>query len=204
MASNGQVKWAVAARPKPGETQSGDMNLVLPFDGGVLIAAIDALGHGAEAADAATVASHALRVGPMDSVISLMKHCHSALRGKRGVVMSIAKFHERHGILSWLGVGNVEGILVKPPTGPGMPKSRLVTRGGVVGSNLPELRAEEIDVSAGGMLLFATDGLDLAFGDAVDSDPRQPQDLADDLLRKHAKASDDALVLVARFPARAQ
>lgn len=191
----------VASRPKPGESASGDRHVVVPFDGGVTVAVVDALGHGDEAAAAAEIAERALREGPMESVISLVRHCHLALRGKRGVVMSVARFQHTQSVFSWLGVGNVEGILLKPRTGPGMPKSRLVTRGGVVGSSLPELRAEEIDLSLGGLLLFATDGIDLAFGDTLESDPRATQELADDLLRKHAKPSDDALVLAARFPA---
>jgi len=195
--------WGVASRPKPGEKESGDRHVVVPFQGGTLVAVVDALGHGDEAAASAALAERALREGPMDSVISLVKHCHSALRGKRGVVMSLAKFQERPALLSWLGVGNVEGVLVTPPAFANASKSRLVTRGGVVGSSLPELRAEEVDLSGGGLLLFGTDGIDVAFGDDIDASTGEPQDMADQIMARHGKTSDDALILVARLPSAA-
>jgi negative regulator of sigma-B (phosphoserine phosphatase) len=206
MAASAPFEWAVAARPKPGETQSGDRHMVVPFDGGVMIAAIDALGHGVEAAESALVAEKALSANPTESVISQAKFCHTALRntrGLRGVVMSIAKIDFKSGIVSWLSIGNVEGILLKPAgdNGAAGPRTRLLTRGGVVGSSLPELRAEQLDVSGGGLLIFATDGIDGAFADTMDFDHRPAGEIANDLLEKHAKASDDALVLVAHLHA---
>ena len=199
MARPAPMVWGVASRPKPGETECGDRQIVIPYEGGVLLAVVDALGHGKEAAESAAIADAALRANPADSVISQVKYCHAALRGSRGVVMSLAKYDTRPAILSWLGIGNVEAIMFGPGLGGGTSKTRLVTRGGVVGSSLPELRAEVLDVSSGGLLLFATDGIDSAFGDARDIDPRQPQDIVNDVLKRYAKASDDALVLAARF-----
>jgi hypothetical protein len=113
--------------------------------------------------------------------------------------MSLAKYDTSARVLSWLGVGNVETILFRPASPTVAPKIRLVTRGGVVGSALPELRAELIDVPNGGLLLFATDGIDSAFGDSAEMDQRPTQDIATDLLKRYAKPSDDALVLAARF-----
>jgi negative regulator of sigma-B (phosphoserine phosphatase) len=202
------IEWAVASRPKPGEIKSGDRHVVVPFNGGVMIAAIDALGHGEEAAESAMIAETALRDSPEESVITQAKYCHEAirkLRGLRGVVMSIAKVDFRTGVVSWLSIGNVEGVLLQPAGANGTVPSRmrLLTRGGVVGSNLPELRAELLDVSSGGLLIFATDGIDGAFADTMEFDHRSAQDIADHLLDKHAKPSDDALALVAHLHAAA-
>ncbi|HEX7939023.1 MAG TPA: SpoIIE family protein phosphatase [Gemmatimonadaceae bacterium] len=195
------IEWGVASRPKPGEMQSGDRHIVIPYDGGVLMAAVDALGHGDEAAESAAIAETALRDCPSDSVISQVKYSQAALRGKRGVVMSLAKYESHSRVLSWLGVGNVETILFRPAAPSIAPKIRLVTRGGVVGSSLPELRAEVVDVSNGGLLLFATDGIESSFGDAAEMDLRPPQVIATDVLKRYAKASDDALVLAVRLGA---
>src|SRR5437868_4484211 len=157
MGRSAPLEWGVASRPKPGETESGDRQVVIPFDGGVLVAAVDALGHGKEAAQSAAIAEATLRASPSDSIISQVKYCSAALRGKRGVVMSLAKYDTSSMVLSWLGVGNVETVLFRPATATAADKVRLVTRGGVVGSSLPELRAELIDLSNGGLLVFATD-----------------------------------------------
>jgi len=199
MGRTAPIEWGVASRPKPGETKSGDRHVVIPFDGGVLVAAIDALGHGEEAAESAAIAENALRDSPSDSVISQVKYSQAALRGKRGVVMSLAKYESHARVLSWLGVGNVEAILFRPAAPASASKARLVTRGGVVGSSLPELRAEVIDVSNGGLLLFATDGIESAFGDAAEMDLRPAQVIATDMLKRYAKTNDDALVLAVRL-----
>ena len=92
----------------------------------------------------------------------------------------------------------------KEKSWPGAEKGRasdrasLVTRGGIVGSELPPSRPWVIPVGAGDLLLFATDGLRTDFSDAVPP-PGSPQQLADRLLDSNAKGTDDALVLVARY-----
>ena len=43
------IEWGVAAAPLAGETESGDLHLVKPVGRGMLVAAVDGLGHGAEA-----------------------------------------------------------------------------------------------------------------------------------------------------------
>ena len=48
------LEWGVATRALEGQSESGDMAVVVPFDHGVLAAAVDGLGHGPEAARAAT------------------------------------------------------------------------------------------------------------------------------------------------------
>jgi negative regulator of sigma-B (phosphoserine phosphatase) len=197
------IEWGVSSRPKPGERVCGDLHVVAPFSGGALIAVVDALGHGDEAAAAAAVADAALRENPDDSVIAVVKRCHAALRGKRGVVMSLARYDMKPATLTWLGIGNVEGVVVQAPPGSTPVKFRLLNRGGVVGSSLPLLRAEVVDLATGGLLTFATDGVDTAFADVMMPDGRPSTEIANDVLRKHAKESDDALVLTARLGLRA-
>jgi len=55
------VEWAVGARALEGEPVSGDLHVVTPFPGGVLVAVMDGLGHGTEAAAAAEAAAEILR-----------------------------------------------------------------------------------------------------------------------------------------------
>ena len=44
------IEWGVATLALPGEAQSGDRHLVKPVGSTVLVAVVDGLGHGAEAA----------------------------------------------------------------------------------------------------------------------------------------------------------
>jgi len=192
------IEWAVASRAMPGETNSGDRYLVAPFANGMLIAVIDGLGHGTDAAKAAELASATLARDPSEPAIGLMKRCHQALIGTRGAAISLACVDTRHGVINWLSVGNVEGMLFQNGADGKANTSRLVTRGGVVGSALPQLRAEGLALSPGDMLIFATDGVDSRFAETFKRDRRALQDIANHLLADFAKQSDDALVLIAR------
>ena len=197
MSGNGNgIEWAVATRPLEGEVESGDRHLVVSHRDGALIAAIDGLGHGAEAGRAADRATAALRLAPRDEpLLQLLRRCHDALSGTRGAVMSLAMFHRERHTLMWLGVGNVEGLLVRKTR---EPTERLVGRGGVVGDRLPPLMASLLPVAENDTLVLATDGISSNFEDSlvVTDTPRVN---ADRILTQHHKRTDDALVVVARF-----
>ena len=192
------IDWGVATLMLAGEQESGDLHLIKPVGTGVLVSVVDGLGHGAEAAAAARAAVAALNRHAQESVLPLLQRCHQALAGTRGVVVSVALFDRADGSMTWLGVGNVEGVLLYADSGRRRGRERLVTRGGIVGSELPPLRAEVLAVAPGDTLILATDGIRSGFADdlAIDAPPQQ---LADQILARSGKSTDDALVLVARY-----
>jgi len=194
------IDCGVAASALPGQTQSGDLHLVKPVPAGVLIAVVDGLGHGAEAATAARRAVTTLEEHASESVLALLQRCHWALKGSRGVVMSLAFLNQHERTLMWTGVGNVECMLFHFDATPSAIPSRagLVTRGGIVGSELPPTRAQVVPLAAGDLLIFATDGIREGFSDGLPFEAA-PQQLAEHILRQHGKGTDDALVLVARY-----
>ena len=194
----GLVEWGVAGEPLAGQPESGDLGAVFPFPGGVLVGAVDGLGHGDEAAAAAKAAVAVLRGEPDAPVIGLLRRCHEALVETRGVVMSLASFSARNGTMEWIGVGNVEGLLLRADAAANPPRESLLLRGGVVGFSLPPLAASVIPVARGDTLVLATDGIRRGFADRLGvAEP--PQQLADQILAQHAKRTDDALVMVAVF-----
>src|SRR5438270_13239130 len=101
------IDWGVASSALPGQTQSGDLHLVKPVSTGVLIAVVDGLGHGAEAATAARTAVTTLDRHASESVLALLQRCHWALKGSRGVGMSLAFANPQQEALTWGGVGSV-------------------------------------------------------------------------------------------------
>lgn len=86
----GILDWASAARPMPGESDSGDLALVVPLAERVLVAVIDGAGHGPAAARASQAAARQLAEHPDGSLERLVARCHEALRGTRGAVMTLA------------------------------------------------------------------------------------------------------------------
>jgi len=96
------------------------------------------------------------------------------------------------------GVGNVEGRLVHAGAGPHAPTEGALTKGGVVGYNLPSIRVTGTDLDAGDVIVLATDGIDSGFAQAITAGG-SAQDIADRILATHGKQSDDALVVVVRY-----
>ncbi len=192
------IEWGVASVPMPGQSQSGDRYVVHPSPNGVMVAAIDGIGHGQEAARAADRASTILTKYAQESMIGLVKRCHDQLRETRGVVLSLAVINEVEGDLTWMGVGNVEGVVVRAAASANPRKESLLLRGGVVGHQLPSLYASIIPIARGDTLILVTDGVHSNFADSVNVTDR-PQLIADRIIAEYSKGSDDALVLVARY-----
>lgn len=194
-----RIEWAVAQRALPGQNVSGDRHVALSHPRGVTLAVIDGIGHGPEAAKAAELAVDTLRLFPENSPLAQLNCCHLALGSSRGVVMTLAEFNLRDQSLTLCGIGNVEATLFRANPGPGTPaRESALLRGGVVGGQLPAPHASVIPVGAGDILVMASDGLRADFARELPA-RSQLQHLADHLLEKTFKGTDDALVLVARF-----
>lgn len=192
------IEFGIAAMPLQGESVSGDDYIIKPFQSGVLVAVVDGLGHGHEAAKASGIAIAALDTYVQESIVQLVKHCHDALKGTRGVVMSIAKFNLPDNTLSWLGVGNIECVLLRADKKQVPQHERALLRGGVLGYQLPTLRESTIPVMRGDTLVFATDGIRRGFEEGLKPD-EGPQQIADSIMAGFSRGTDDALVLVVRY-----
>ena len=192
------VEWGVATRCRRGEETSGDLAVVQLLPDGALVAAIDGLGHGGAAARAARTAGQVVRERPSEDLVLLVERCHSALRDTRGAAISLAFVSPAEGTMSWLGVGNVEGRVVSGDPSATRLKGSLALRSGIPGHELPTVRTSTIDVQPGDVLVLATDGIETAFGDSLDtSGPTQA--ITDRILAAHWKRSDDALVVAVRY-----
>lgn len=196
-----RLEWAVAKRPKEGEEGIGDAALVRETEDGCLLAVMDALGHGADAAQVAEQGVASLERGFRRTVLELLKDCHEALRMTRGVVLSLAGIHYADNTLTWLGVGNVNGVLLRAGMSGEGAREYLLCRGGTVGVQLPPPYAAITTIAPGDMLLLYTDGVDpdrvARFQDLLMPAERA----AGLLLREGARGHDDALVLAARYRA---
>ena len=192
------LQWGVASAPLPGQTESGDRFLVESFERGTLVVVVDALGHGHRAAQIAARAIDTLKRHAGDGVAALVRRCHDALRERYGATMSLASFDWLSHQMTWLGIGNVMGLLVPHAFQPDAPLRRLLVRGGVVGGDLPDLNPTTVAIAPGDTLIVATDGIDEGFADELPADVA-PQPLAERIFARYAKRTDDALVLVARY-----
>ncbi|MCC2630001.1 MAG: serine/threonine protein kinase, partial [Thermomicrobiales bacterium] len=188
------VAVAVAARPYPGETVSGDASQV-DWHGSICrIALIDGLGHGSQAAAAALAAVTALAAEPALNPVEAVHCCHGALAGTRGAALLVASIDVARGQLIVAGAGNVEARLCQEGGA-----KHLMTDRGIVGSVLPRVRPVEMALAAEWLLLMYTDGIKRRF-DAQPLLETAPggEGLAQAILKEWARATDDATVLVAQ------
>src|SRR6266446_6982819 len=88
--STSLIAWGVASRPLPGEIVCGDLHLIKPTRGGVLLAVVDGLGHGDAARAAAKTAVAVLESHAEEPLSALVNRGHEALTKTRGVVMTLA------------------------------------------------------------------------------------------------------------------
>lgn len=195
----GPIQWAIAGRPLPGENVSGDQSIAVGIDeDAALFGVIDGLGHGPDAAKAAMRAVDVLTNARSERLEVLVQLCHRVLAGSRGAAITLARVDFGAGTLTWTGVGNVAAHLAaKAPTGIHI-RSGARLAAGIVGYRIPEIKpAQVVPLRAGDLIVIATDGITEDHLDHIDF-AGSATVIAEEILGKHAKETDDALVLTAR------
>lgn len=196
--NNECLKWSSICHPMKGEEICGDDFLIVKGENKVLVAVVDGLGHGKEALEASGRALDCLSYYKDESLISLMTQCHEKLKETRGVVMSMAIFDPSEDSMSWMGVGNVEGILFRVSENGETPKETILLRGGVVGYKLPQLKASIITIEPGDTLVFTTDGVNYGYSNTLDTN-LSTNDMVMFISDNYVDHADDAQILVARY-----
>lgn len=192
------IEWGAAIVSQAGQPDCGDQYLIDKLPHGLFVAVVDGLGHGPKAAVAAQAAVEALRTNTQDDLPSIMQRCHQALTGTRGAVITLASIDFNSEKLTWLSVGNVAGMLMRADRSATPSRAHLLLRGGVVGYRMPTLRAFTEPLYPGDTLILASDGIRSTF---IEDIPLhlQPQPMADAILERYSRKTDDATVVVARY-----
>ena len=112
--------------------------------------------------------------------------------------MTLVAFDLRDRTLTWIGVGNVDAVLIHVNGSGAQHRERAVLRGGVIGYQLPALKAEVLPLHRSDTVILTTDGVEPEYSDDLTLHGT-PQAVADEIMAGHGRATDDALVLVARY-----
>jgi hypothetical protein len=120
--------------------------------------------------------------------------CHQALLGTRGAVISLAQLDLNRSRLTYAGVGNVEARLWQSTE-----QQRPIAYRGIVGVAMPTIRSFDLPLRSSWLLLLHTDGISSRFtlADFADIVDGGPQLLAEEILRRWARPTDDATVVIA-------
>ena len=190
------IDWSVAEEMLPGQRESGDHYLVKALPSGVLLAVVDGVGHGPDARHAAEIAIKSMEDLGTNSLTSLVHCCQKKLQGTRGVVLSLAFFSAAERTMTWLGVGNVEGVVLHSQGEPR--EDLLLAHAGLVGAHLPAIATSTLPVNYGDLLVLATDGIRGGFTKKLNMNA-PTREIAQHIIERYWRNTDDALVLVARY-----
>lgn len=175
--------------PMPGEIKNGDAVLVREHgEAELLLAVIDGLGHGPDAAHASQIARELLAQMPQGtSVEPAMQEMHRALRGTRGAAATLCII--RGDQLEACAVGNVALLSVNCSV-------PLVLSAGVLGHQVSRFRIAKATVRAGTRLALISDGLSTRFR-LEELRQLDAQDTCHELMKRYRRKEDDATVLIA-------
>lgn len=192
-----RLKYEVLYEALKGEIACGDHYIIKELDDSILIAVIDGLGHGEEAAFAAKKAATVMEENADKTVEQIFHICNQELADTRGVVMTALKVDANYK-LRYMAIGNVMGVCWK------IDKDKLIrlplfTEGGIVGSRIPAfVREKEVIINPGATLILATDGIKTEF--EIESPTfESPDVIAQRIFTSYRNIKDDGLVLVAQF-----
>ncbi|MGH7520525.1 MAG: SpoIIE family protein phosphatase [Gemmatimonadales bacterium] len=193
-----KIDTAFATLPLPGQTESGDLSLIKRVGKGTLIAVVDGLGHGQDAASAAHAAVAALDRYSREPLADLVRRCHTAMVGLRGVVLGLAYLDPQAAAMTWLGIGNIGGIVLRVDAGNRPARISLVPNAGFIGAEQTHPTTRSVPLALGDTVVFFSDGIRDGFADSLVL-ANTPQEIADFVIARHVKGNDDALVVVARY-----
>lgn len=179
---------------------SGDAVRIRVTDGQTRICLVDALGHGAGAAETAAVALAAFDAQIDLPVSEVFREIDACLRPTRGAAVAVVEIDRTRGLLRAAGVGNIIGRVVG-----GERDHSLVFSNGIAGHNTRRYDAQQLPWPRDGLLVLHTDGI-RSHWDAsqyVSIARRHPGVAAALLYRDHRRGYDDiGVVAVTEAAAR--
>ena len=190
-----RLEIGALAIPKPGETFCGDAWCYTERVEGVLVMAVDGLGHGLAASEAANEACRVFETEKHRPAIRIMKSLHEALRPTRGAAATLMEIDWDAGRATSVAVGNVQAALVN-----GAEIKRIAADNGIVGHVISRPRELVHECQPGTALIVHSDGLTANWH--LERYPglmqHHPALIAGVLYRDCKRGRDDALIVVIR------
>ncbi|MET0533370.1 MAG: ATP-binding SpoIIE family protein phosphatase [Steroidobacter sp.] len=181
--------------PKPGEQACGDAWCYTERVEGVLVLAIDGLGHGLGASQAAAEACRVFEVDKHRPSLRIIQSLHEALRPTRGAAITLMEMDWDAGRATSVAVGNVQAALAN-----GYQIKRIAADNGIVGHVISRPRELTHECQPDTVLIVHSDGLTANW--QLERYPGLMQHhasvIAGVLYRDCSRRRDDSLVIVIR------
>jgi anti-sigma regulatory factor (Ser/Thr protein kinase) len=182
-----------ARAPKAGETACGDAWAVKEEVGRIIVLVADGLGHGHFAADASRMAVEIFNKHTFRGCADLIRIVHGGLKGTRGAAISVAFLNGDTKKVSFCGLGNVSGVILRPGGA-----QNMVSLNGTAGHQAAKIGEFEYSWPESALLVMYSDGLMSSW--SLDRYPglsrRHPSVIAGVLYRDYTRGRDDVTVVV--------
>ncbi|MGE3512223.1 MAG: SpoIIE family protein phosphatase, partial [Vicinamibacterales bacterium] len=191
----GRMQCAGVARAVEGEPVCGDAWTWRAHDQGYAVVIADGLGHGLQAAHAASTAVDIFEQQPYATGLDMLRLIHRGLAHTRGAAATIVDIRPAEACVKVTGIGNVAAVLAKP----GYARA-AVALPGVLGHQARQFRDFFYPWSRDTLVVVHSDGLSNRW--TIDAYrglyPKHPALIAAVLYRDCQRGRDDASVVVVR------
>ena len=186
-----QGRVGIMQQPMPGETVCGDEWMANESPDGWLCAIADGLGHGPDAARAASASLAGVKRGGRADVCTLMKDAHEAAKPTRGAALGIAQCTD--GQVRFAGIGNIAAVVLDQDQ-----RRTLISSNGILGHNVHKFMEVTHSWKPGTLLIMHSDGLvsHWTLNEYPGLLARDPTLIAAVLFRDFTRGRDDVTVLV--------
>jgi anti-sigma regulatory factor (Ser/Thr protein kinase) len=192
MESNKHIIIGVASRAKPGETCNGDNYVICHLSREkTLVAIIDGLGHGLEAHKVSLLAKKYISLRHDSPLPDIIGYLHHSLRGTRGATLGMALLDSGLGKISFVGIGNTEAKLITADA-----KQSFISLAGILGLNIRTPRTYEHQFQEQDIFVLYSDGIISNWQYEYDSWNQDPQQIAEEILMKYSRDTDDATIII--------
>ncbi|MBU0490763.1 MAG: SpoIIE family protein phosphatase [Chloroflexi bacterium] len=196
--THSHLHYGMVCRPKLTHTVSGDTYVIQETPETALIAVIDGLGSGVDAAYAANQAKEQVQIWAHAPLTDILQVCHEHLRSTRGAVMAIMRLDWAAASMTYAGVGNI-GIQVASAAHDIKP----ISRNGIVGHRLPKIQEFSYPYTPGDLFALYSDGVSSRF--SLSNYSHHPwetdlQTLAEQIVADFGKDQDDVALILAQEP----
>ncbi|MDO8652219.1 MAG: SpoIIE family protein phosphatase [Undibacterium sp.] len=182
-------------RPYKGESVCGDMGACWNLPHRRVMALMDGLGHGPAAHHAARSAMQCIEDNLYRNCAEIFAACNERLINSRGGVLAIAVIDMDTNMMTLGSIGNIRTILLTPQR-----DFRLGASRGIVGAGYTWMPPDQMLLAQGDTVVMFSDGVDEIANvrSCLGEKNVTPQMLAEDVLTRWGRDSDDATVLVYR------
>ncbi|RIJ42543.1 ATP-binding protein [Pontibacter oryzae] len=187
---------------KPNETLCGDGLAIIQKGAETYLLALDGLGHGAHANEAARAAVEAFRAYAPHHPVDMLRHVHQQIRRTRGAVGMAVNISSNSHKISYCGIGNISGKLYAADISlTGSPYKNIISYNGILGHNIPgTLNNQQLDWGRNKMLILHSDGLrsrwELTKYQSLNR--HHATTIAAVLYKEQSRQTDDTMVLVCK------